>query len=262
MVNRRFSRRRFNRTVLQLAAAALVSLHLPGFAVFAQTGTRTGTQPGAPSPSGTRLRIGIIGSGRIGGAIGRRWAEAGHQVMFSSRNPDGLAELVATAGGNASSGYPQDAASFGDVILLAVPYGAMPQVGADYARLMAGKVIIDCTNPRADRDGPMADEAISQGTGMASAAYFPGTRLVRAFNAVSFTMVEDEAHRDGELIGIPVAGDDAEAVAVAEQLVRDAGFDPVRVGDLDSARRFDRGTPVYVRGMTAAQLREALDLPE
>lgn len=254
MSHRRFSRRRFNRALVQLAAGTFLSLHLPGFSAFAQTGAR--------SSSAAALRIGIIGSGRIGGAIGLRWAEAGHQIMFSSRNPDELAGLVAAAGDNASSGYPQDAASLGDVILLAVPYGAMPQVGADYAGLMAGKIVIDCTNPRADRDGPIADDAIRQGTGIASAGYFPGTRLVRAFNAVSFTMVEDEAHRDGELIGIPVAGDDAEAVAVAEQLVRDAGFDPVRVGDLASARRFDRGTPVYVRGMTAGQLREALDLPE
>src|SRR5690606_42107572 len=121
---------------------------------FAQTGAR--------SSSAAALRIGIIGSGRIGGAIGLRWAEAGHQIMFSSRNPDELAGLVAAAGDNASSGYPQDAASFGDVILLAVPYGAMPQVGANYAGLMAGKIVIDCTNPRADRDGPMADDAIRQ----------------------------------------------------------------------------------------------------
>jgi predicted dinucleotide-binding enzyme len=106
----------------------------------------------------------------------------------------------------------------------------------------------------------MADDAITKGTGVASAEYFPGVRLVRAFNAVSYLMVRNEAHRDGELIGIPIAGDDAEAVDVTVQLVRDAGFDPVVVGDLSTARRFDRGTDVYVRGMTAAQLRTALDL--
>lgn len=205
-------------------------------------------------------RIGIIGAGQIGGAVGKRWAEAGHQILFSSRNPDELAPLVAEAGPSARAGSVADAVAFGDILLIAVPYGALPQVGADYAAAMAGKIVIDCANPRADRDGPMADEAITKGTGIASAEYFPGTRLVRAFNAVSFAMVENEHHREGERIGIPVAGDDAEAVAVTEQLVRDAGFDPVFVGPLSSARRFDRGTDVYVRGMTAAQLRQALGL--
>lgn len=250
-LHRKISRRQFNRRLLQVAAGSLLALYLPGFSAFAQST--------APS-SGTRLKIGIIGSGRIGGAIGKRWAEAGHEILFSSRNPDELADLVAEAGPNTRAGYPQDAASFGDVILIAVPYGALPQVGTDHGVLMAGKIVIDCANPRADRDGPMADVAIEKGTGVASAEYFPGTRLVRAFNAVSFTMVEDEAHREGELIGIPVAGDDAEAVAVTEQLVRDAGFEPVLVGGLETARRFDRGTDVYVRGMTAAELRAALDL--
>jgi len=217
--------------------------------------------PEALAQRGESLRIGIIGSGQIGGSVGLRWAEAGHQVLFSSRNPDQLGELVAEAGGNARAGFPQEAAEFGEVVLVAVPYGAMPQVGRDYAPLMQGKIVIDCGNPRADRDGPMADEAIAKGTGVASAEYFPGVRLVRAFNAVSYTMVRNQAHRDGELIGIPIAGDDPEAVAVTERLVRDAGFDPVVVGGLNRAREFDRGTSVYVRGMTAAELRAALNLP-
>jgi predicted dinucleotide-binding enzyme len=215
----------------------------------------------ASAQTAESLRIGIIGSGRIGGSVGLRWAEAGHQILFSSRNPDQLEELVAQAGDNARAGYPADAAEFGDVVLVAVPYGAMPQVGGDFAPLMQGKIVIDCGNPRADRDGPMADDAIARGTGVASAGYFPGVRLVRAFNALSAQMVQNEAHRQGELIGIPIASDDAQAIAVTERLVRDAGFDPVVVGGLDRAREFDRGTDVYVRGMTANQLRAALGLP-
>lgn len=242
-VNITISRRQFNKLLLSAAAATAV-FDISRFTTLAQ-------EP---------LRIGIIGSGQIGGAIGKRWAEAGHQILFSSRNPNELAPLVAEAGPNARAGTVAEAAQFGDIVLLAVPYGAMPQVGSDNAQYMQGKVVIDCGNPRADRDGPMADEAIAKGTGEASAEFFPGTRLVRAFNAVSFTMVEEQHHREGTLIGIPVAGDDAEAVAITERLVRDAGFDPVYVGPLSSARRFDRGTDVYVRGMTAAELRQALNL--
>lgn len=227
------------------------------------SGTATAALIGIPTVTAVAqepLRIGIIGSGQIGGAVGKRWAEAGHQILFSSRNPDELAPLVAEAGPNTRAGTVAEAAQFGDIVLVAVPYGAMPQVGSDNSQYLQGRIVIDCGNPRADRDGPMADEAIAKGTGVASAEFFPGTRLVRAFNAVSFAMVEEQHHREGELIGIPVAGDDAEAVAVTDRLVRDAGFDPVYVGPLASARRFDRGTDVYVRGMTAAELRRALNL--
>ena len=205
------------------------------------------------------LRIGIIGSGRMGGAVGLKWAEAGHHVFFSSRHPEELTDLVTSAGEYAQAGLPDAAARFGDVILIAVPYGVLPQVGRDYAALMRDKIVIDCGNPRADRDGPMADNAIALGTGVASANFLPGVRLVRSFSALSFTMVRD-APRTPERIGIPIAADDQEAAEVTARLIEDAGFDPVFVGGLARAREFDRGTPVYVRGMSAAQLREALGL--
>jgi predicted dinucleotide-binding enzyme len=210
--------------------------------------------------SNTPLNIGIIGSGRIGGAVGLRWAEAGHQILFSSRNPDRLSDLVEQAGGDTRAGYPRDAAEFGDIILIAVPYAALPQVGRDFSGLMQGKIVIECGNPVPDRDGPMAETAVAKGTGVASAEFLPGVRLVRAFNAISSRTVDSEAHRAGELVAIPIAGDDAEAVAVATQLVIDSGFDPVVVGGLARAREFDRGTNVYVKGMTAAQMRAALNL--
>ena len=207
------------------------------------------------------MRIGIIGSGRQGGALGLQWAKAGHEILFSSRNPGSLKDLVAKAGPRVRAGTPAEAAKFGDVILIAVPYGELPNVGRDNAALMKGKIVIDVGNPRADRDGPMATEALKKGTGIASAEYLPGVRLVRALNALSFVQVERDAHRTGEKLGIPVAGDDKPAVDTVVQLVRDAGFDPVVVGGLARAREFDAGTPVYVKGLTAAQLRAALKLP-
>ncbi len=212
----------------------------------------------AARPQG--MRIGIIGAGRIGGAVGLQWARAGHEILFSSRNPGELVELVERAGPRTRAGFPAEAAEFGDVVLVAVPYAALPQVGRDYAPRMQGKVVIDCGNPYPDRDGPMAAEALAKGTGVASAEYLPGVRLVRAFNAINYRFVESEAHRAGEKVGIPIAGDDPEAVRIASGLVADAGFDPVVVGGLDRAREFDQGTSVYVTNMTAAELREALGL--
>ena len=157
-------------------------------------------------------------------------------------------------------GTPREAAAFGDVVMLAVPYGATPQVGRDYAAELKGKVVLDAGNPYPSRDGDMAVRDRQRGTGVASAEYLPGTRLVRAFNAINAGPLEREAFRKPERLGIPLAADDPEAMKIAEQLVRDAGFDPVPVGKLSRAREFDFGTPVYVRGMTAAELRQKLGL--
>jgi predicted dinucleotide-binding enzyme len=216
---------------------------------------------GAPAQSPKPMRIGIIGSGRQGGALGLQWARAGHEVLFSSRNPGNLKELVAKAGPKARAGTPDEAAKFGDVILIAVPYGQLPNVARDQGALMKGKIVIDVGNPRVDRDGPMAAEALKKGTGIASAEYLPGVRLVRALNALSFVQVERDAHRSGEKLGIPIAGSDKGAIDTVAQLVVDAGFDPVIVGGLERAREFDAGTPVYVKGLTAAQMKAALNLP-
>jgi predicted dinucleotide-binding enzyme len=85
---------------------------------------------------------------------------------------------------------------------------------------------------------------------------------VRAFNAIFYENLISEAHRAGERVGIPIAGDDAQALEVAQRLVRDAGFDPVVVGPLSRAREFDVGTQVYTQVLTAAQLRKALGLEQ
>ena len=213
-----------------------------------------------PARAQSKPKIGIIGSGKQGGALGVLFAKAGYPVLFSSRHPEELKDVVAKAGNGARAGLPQDAATFGDIVVIAVPYGVTPQIGKDYAALMKGKIVIDLGNPREDRDGPMATDAKARGTGIATAGYIPGVRLVRAFNALSFVQVEKDAHRAGEKLGIPVAGDDAAAVKTVAQLVTDAGFDPVVTGNLASSKSFDTGTPVYVKGMTAKQIRDTLKL--
>ena len=205
------------------------------------------------------LRIGIIGSGAMGGPLGLLWAEAGHQVLFSSRNPDQLMELVRGGAPRASAGYPDAAAFFGEVILLAVPPGAVPQIGEDLGQLMQGKVVIDLGNPRADRDGPLTDEWMAMGTGLAMAQYLPGVRFVKAFNTVNPRSFRNPV-RDGVRIGVPIAGDDEEAVAITVALVRDAGLDPVVVGPLARAKEFDRGSPIWETGASAQEIREALNV--
>jgi 8-hydroxy-5-deazaflavin:NADPH oxidoreductase len=208
----------------------------------------------------TPLKIGIIGAGKIGGTLATLWVKAGHEVLISSRHPDELKPLAQSLGPKARVGTPREAAMFSDVVLISVPYGALPQVGKDLAQELAGKIVLDTGNPYPERDGAMALEARKLGTGVASAQFLPGVRLVRAFNAINYKDLAGEAHRAGEPFAIPLAGDDARALAVASQLVKDAGFEPVVVGPLSSAKRFDVGTPVYVQLLTATQLRARLGL--
>jgi len=212
------------------------------------------TQPGAP------IKIGIIGTGHIGGTLATLWVGAGHEVLMSSRHPQELQGLAHSLGPKAHVGTPLEAAKFGDVVVVSVPYGALPQVGRDLRSELAGKVVLDTGNPYPERDGQMAVEARHKGTGVSSAEYLPGVRLVRAFNAINSGDLRSEAHRKGAPVAIPLAGDDAQALQVAERLVRDAGFAPVVVGPLSKAREFDVGTPVYTRLMTEPQLKAALGL--
>jgi predicted dinucleotide-binding enzyme len=225
-------------------------------AALALAVTSSGVRAAEPAP----LKIGVIGAGKIGGTLAELWAKAGHEVLVSSRHPDELQGLVKTLGPRARAGTPREAAVFGDVVLVSVPYKALPQLGHDLRAELAGKIVLDTCNPYPERDGEMAVEARKKGTGVADPEFLPGVRLVRAFNAISHHNLRSEAHRAGEPVGIPIAGDDARALEVAARLVRDAGFEPVVVGPLARARTFDVGSPVYTQLLTARELKARLGL--
>jgi len=217
--------------------------------------------PTSTAAAAEPMKIGIVGAGKMGGTLAELWAKAGHEVMISSRHPDELKSQAAAIGPKVHVGTVREAAAFGPVVLIAMPYGKWPEISDEIKSETVGKTVIDLTNPYPDRDGPMAEQARKETTGVANPKYLPGAHLVRAFNSIIYTDLRSQAHRAGEPAAIAVAGDDEHAVAVTSQLVRDAGFEPVMVGPLASARLFDVGTPVYVKVMTAAELRKALNLP-
>lgn len=205
------------------------------------------------------IKIGIIGTGNIGGALARHWVNAGHEVLMSSRHPEELEALAAELGPRARAGTPREAAEFADVILLAVPYGAMPQIGQDFSDLLAGKVVLDAGNPSERRDGDMAMAALAKGTGIATRDFLPGARIVRAYNCIPAASLANQPNREPARLAIPLAADDDYALRVARRLVDDSGFDAVVVGDLETARHFDLGQPLAVGTLSAAELRQRID---
>jgi predicted dinucleotide-binding enzyme len=194
-----------------------------------------------PAASQGKKRIGIVGSGRVGGGLGAAWVKAGHQVMFSSLDLEHDRALAAKLGPNARAGTPREAAAFGEVLMISVPYGALPQVGRDLGELLRGKVVIDTCNPFTSRDGEVARRALEKGAGLMSAELLPGARIVRAFNAISAYRM-GSAHEDPGKVGMPIASDDAEAVKIVSPLIRDVGYVPVLVGGLAKGRHLMPGT--------------------
>ena len=208
------------------------------------------------------MKIGIVGSGNIGGLVGTLWSRAGHEVMFASRHPESLTDLVVAAGGTATCGTPDQAIAFGDVVLLSIPFNELPEFGRVRQGAFGRKVVLETGNPTPSRDGELAAEVMAsgKGTGAYLRQWLPGVRVVRAFNTVWAKVLASEAHRTVPRVGIPLAADDQEALRIASALVVEAGFDPVVVGSLDRARDFDRGTPVYDTGMSGDEIRETLGL--
>ncbi|MBV8925451.1 MAG: NAD(P)-binding domain-containing protein [Bradyrhizobium sp.] len=225
-----------------------------GLAFAASSAARRALADNAP------LKIGIIGAGHIGSTVGSLWVKAGHPVLFSSRHPDELTAMVQGLGSLAKSGTVAEAIDFGDVVFIAVPYMAYPQIGKDYGSKLSGKVVLDAGNATERRDGSeLATEAKEEGIGVTSAKYLPGARIVRAFNSMSYKYFASEANRPGDRMAIPIAGDDKEALTIASTLVHDAGFDPVVIGGLARAKDFQQGAPLYGVQLTAPEMRQKAD---
>jgi 8-hydroxy-5-deazaflavin:NADPH oxidoreductase len=200
-------------------------------------GTLTAAMPRrgwAQAPAVAGLKLGFIGAGREGGALGTVFAKAGHPVMFSSRHPETLSDLVAGAGPNAKAGTVEEAVKFADAIFLVVPFTAVEQIGKDFgAAIAAKKLLVDVSNPIPRRDGEDFVKQVNElgGAGVATAKFIPGAKLVRAFNNFGSANLSANANQPDKN-GVPIAGDDKGAIALAEGLIREIGFAPVLIGGL------------------------------
>jgi 8-hydroxy-5-deazaflavin:NADPH oxidoreductase len=225
------------RHLLQLAGGGL------GWAVLGPGPARAWAQTTPASP----LKIGSVGAGRMGGALGALFIKAGYPVMFSSRHPEHLKAMAARLGPLAQAGTVEQAIAFGDVVVMVVPYAALEEIGQTHGRALASKpLVLDICNPIARRDGEAIVQWVTEqgGAGLASATLLPGARIVRAFNALSYRKLADDAHRPGGPVGVPIAGDDQTAIALAEGIIRTIGFEPVLVGGLARGKYLLPGTPL------------------
>lgn len=236
------------RRLLELTAA---------LAVLGGAGSAWAQAPAAPIPAkpyvppkfghaipktAAPMKIGVIGSGIIGGTLGGVWSKAGHQVMFSDRDPES-AKARAAENPGATSGTVSQAIAFGTVILVAIPFGAWPEFAKDNGAALKGKTIFETTNPTAPRDGDLVAPALAKGSGVAVAEYLPGVHIARGFNTFGATQMASEAWRPGDKVAIPLAASDAATMALAVRLTRDAGFDPVEVGALVTSKKFELRGP-------------------
>ena len=206
---------------------------------------------GAFGQSLSSMKIATIGSGHEGGSLGTLFAKLGHPVMFSSRHPEQLKDLVAAAGPNARAGSVADAVAFGDIIFLVVPYPAVEEIGRDYGKALAAKpLVVDVSNPSATRDGDALVKWVDEqgGAGLATAKLLPGAHIVRAFNALGHNGIHGADVLTGppsaQTVGVPIAGDDAQAIALATKLFKETRFEPVLIGGLAKGKYLVSGSPI------------------
>ena len=205
------------------------------------------------------MKIGIIGSGNIGGNIGKNWAKVGHEVMFSSRHPEELKAMADEVG--AKVGTTKEAAQFGEVILLAIPYGIVPDV-AEQIGSLENKILIDAGNPYPQRDGEMAQKVIDDPNQTATgyiASLFPGAKTVKAFNSVFYKMFAEQAFKEGnERIAVQICSDDEQAKEKVKKLIEDMGFAPQDLGGLDRGVLFEPNAPLYNKNLKIAEAEKLL----
>jgi NADPH-dependent F420 reductase len=181
------------------------------------------------------MKIGILGTGNVGSTLGTRWAAAGHEVMFGSRDPAAakVKSLVAVAGAKARAGSPSETAAFGEVVVLATPFGATEDAIRG-AGSLSGKTVIDCTNPlAADLSGLTIGHTTSAAE--AVAGWAKGAKVVKALNSTGSGNMANPRYGN-EAASMFVCGDDAGAKTTAVALVKALGFDVVDAGPLKNAR--------------------------
>lgn len=192
------------------------------------------------------MKIAILGTGRVGGTLGRRWAQGGHEIFFGSRDPcsEKVTKLVAEAGPNARCMSSADACRAADLVIYAAPWPFARAILGDLDSLR-GKILVDCTNPlTADFSGLDVGHTTSAAEHIAQ--WTPGSRVVKAFNNVSSAIMANPVFGE-QRATMFYCGDDAAAKQVVRQLAAELDFDPVDAGPLAIARYLEPFAMLYIQ---------------
>ena len=251
------------RNFLSLATGMTVLAALPACGQAAPAGSGRQNANAASNPSGNAaktgkpLKIGVIGAGWLGGTVGRIWVKAGHEVMFSARDLDKVRRDVQGLGSRAKVGTVKEAAAFGDVLLFAVPFGALEQLGKDLAGEIKGKIVLDASN--GSETEPLVQSLGKGNVGVAISRLLAGSHYARAFSCVDATQIEASYERGGRNpLAVPIASDFSDALDMAARLVRDARCVPVSVGSMANSAKFQRGTRAFRNHTDEAEMRRIL----
>lgn len=207
------------------------------------------------------MNIGVVGAGHIGGNAARLFVKAGHDVAIAnSRGPDTLRDLVAGLGEHARAADIPEAAGFGDVVFISIPFGRYKELPAE---AFYGKIVIDSNNYYPDRDGhyPALDEGKTTSSEML-AEHLKGATIVKGFNTIWFEHLRSQGNTElpiEERRAIFIAGDDAAAKRLVAGLIEDIGFAAVDTGGLrDGGAAQQPGTAIYNRNITASEAKALL----
>jgi len=207
------------------------------------------------------MKIGIIGSGNIGGNLGKHWAQAGHNVLFSSRHPEELGSLAKEAGANAQAvSITKAFEAKADVYLLAMPFKAIDKISELYAGEYANSIILDATNPYPQRDGDMAKKVrdANYNASEYTAMKFNTAKTAKAFNTIKAEHLRDRAFRNQEKLSIPFAAQDPESKALVEELIETIGFDSVYIGNLSDSKIMDPEQEIYGMSVSKTELLDTI----
>ena len=201
------------------------------------------------------MKIGIIGAGHIGANAAKLFVEAGHDVAIAnSRSAETLRDLVAELGERAQAVSAEEAAGFGEIVFVSIPFGKYKDLPA---AALSGRIVIDSNNYYPERDGNYAELDDDKTTSSEMLADFlKGARIVKAFNTIWFEHLKTQGNKDlpvEERRAIFVAGDDAEAKDAVRKLIEDIGFAAVDTGDLAGGASQQPGTAIYNRNLTAQE---------
>ena len=205
------------------------------------------------------MKIGIIGAGSIAQTYGKLWLAAGHEVMLSSRTKDTRDAVALDTG--ATAGPPEEAAAFGDVVLLAVNYPTVEQAVGAIAPHVDGKLVIDATNPLRYAEGGGTERVIGDSdiAGLIMADLLPRARIARAFTTLWTGHVEKRADPDDPKTAMTLAADDPADRKIVAELIRDAGLVPVDLGTLAQSRPLDPPSPIWNIVLTEEELQARVE---